>query len=556
MADDGFTYVTAIKDLMSDPAHTQAAALGSLDAALKKDEAALKSHGDAHGEAGKHVKEHEGFLKSFTSSLVPEIAVGELAAEGIKKIGESFVELGESIVEFGIEGVKFALESAEFRENMVEAFTITQGTAEEGEEVYNTISRLADAHHLDIGKSEGLAKELALSGVENVGQLASTVTAIGSLQRVGLEAGAEKVRRLIEQSEAAGHLVLPKKLGAVGFSLADLAKGLGETPKQLALDLKAGKITVEQGIRAIDEAINNGKVGQLAAKKFDLKDVATDWANVWRNLTEDVDSGPLVSALRNFVAIFDDGSASGAGMKEEIVSDVNTIIRYLGTGVEDVETFALEIELGFLKGKNAARPLVNEIESLSVSLPTMQALGADVEWVAENLTTAAIRAAYLVTELAKLQHWLGGEAAQALHAGGFASAEDFVGGLAEGIGGGTGLVVGAIRHLGTAGIEALREVWDSHSPSRVAMGVGEGIGEGVAIGADSSSGRAATAIGNVFAPPDFAGIGGGTGPSLTIAAGALQVNISGATGNADAIKEVAEEAFADLLERISLELGG
>jgi len=559
MSEGGFTYETAIHDGMSGPAHHEVAALGELEHAIGKTEKALGGLASAHEHAGKMSGEAKGFLKEFTGSLVPEIAIGEVAAEGIIKLGESFAELGEKIVDFGIEGVKFSLEAAEFKENMVEAFTIVSGTAEEGEATYAAIERMSVASHLNVGKSASLAKELALSGLENVGALESTVSAIGALQRTGLDAGAEKLKHLIEQSEAAGHLILPKKLGAVGFNMHDLAKGLGETPEALKKDLAAGKISVERGIAAIDDAINHGKVGQLAAKKFDLTDVATDWANVWKRLTEDVDAGPLTGALRNFVGIFDEGAASGRGMKDEIVSDVNTIIRWLGTGVQDVETFALEIELGFLKGKNAARPLLNEIETLGLQTPTLETLGTDVQWLAEELTKGAISAGALVAALIRIQQFLPSVGAEALHTGGYTSAESFVGGIADGMTGGKGQIVDAVAELGAAAVEALRKVWDSHSPSRVAFAIGEGIPEGMALGADSGADRAAAAVGDALSPPDFSGGDapkvGARSMTVTIEAGAIVVHGVGGE-SAHEMAELTLEQLTDVLRRAVQELGG
>jgi hypothetical protein len=101
MSEGGFTYETAIHDGMSGPAHHEVAALGELEHAIGKTEKALGGLASAHEHAGKMSGEAKGFLKEFTGSLVPEIAIGEVAAEGIIKLGESFAELGEKIVDFG-----------------------------------------------------------------------------------------------------------------------------------------------------------------------------------------------------------------------------------------------------------------------------------------------------------------------------------------------------------------------------------------------------------------------------------------------------------------------
>lgn len=557
---EGFQFETEIKDGMSGPAKAEVAALDSLESAAHRAEKAVHSLGAETEHAGKLSGEAKGFLKEFTGSLVPEIALGEVAAESIKKVGEAIYEVGERLVDFGIEGVKFSLEAAEFRENMSAAFSIVSGTADEGEKTYAAIERIASSQHLSIAKSGALAKELALSGVENVEALSASVSAIGALQRVGLEQGAEKVTRIIEQSEALGHLQLPKRLAGTGLNVegltASLAARLHETPEAIKRELQQGKINADVGIAAIVDSINSGKVGQLAAKKFDLKDVATDWHNVWQQLTEDVDSGPLTTSLRNFVSIFQDGSGSAASLKDEIVTDVNGIIRWLGALVDAGETMALRLELGFLEGKLAAKPMLDEMARVGIYTPSMFELGTAAQTLARYMTEAAVAAAYLVFEVQRVQGWLGGAGAAALHAGGQSSAEGFVGGLVDGLTGGHARVIGEIESLGRDAVNALRRVWDSHSPSRVAFDIGAGIPEGMALGADSGSDRAASALGDALSPPDFShGIGGGS-RSYTIASGAVQITVSGGSLDEETIHRVVTNALTDVLEQTVEELGG
>jgi hypothetical protein len=554
VSDDGFEFTTAIRDGMSGPAHAEVAALGELDSALAKSEKSLHSHAAATENAGRMSGEAKGFMKEFTGSLVPEIALGEAAAEGLKKLGEGFVELGEKIFDFAKEGVEFALESAEFKENMTEAFAVVSGTAEKGEETYSAIEKMAAAHHLDIGKSLGAAKELALSGVENERILSDTVQAQGALQRVGLEAGAEKLRRLVEQSEAAGHLILPKKLGAIGFNMADLAKGLHETPAELARDLKAGKIEVDRGIAAIDAAILGGNVGQLAARKFDLTDVATSWHNIWRQLVEDVDAGPLTSALRNFVDNFTEGSGAAGGMKDEIVKDVNAIVRVLGELVSDATTLFLKLELGFYEGKIAATPMIAEIHKLGLEGPNLHDIGDSAEHIAKAMVVVASATALAVGWIIKLE-----ELKDPVKIGGHEIGVGFVGGLVDGLTGGKFQVVKEVEGLGMAALDALRRVWQSHSPSRVAFDIGFGVGEGMGLGAEASSDRAARGVSDALSPPDFRGASSSAGPStrnVTIAAGAVQIHIAGSSVDVEAMREVVENALNDAIDRVNLELGG
>lgn len=558
---EGFEYELAIKDSMSGPEHAVQGALEGVEHAALKADHAVAHLGQTHESTGKHAKEHEGFLDEFTKSLVPQIALGELAAEGLKKLGEGFLELGEKIVDFAAEGVEFALEAAEFRENMVLAFNVVSQTADEGEKTYDAIEKMAVANHQGIQKALGLARELSLAGIENEQRVSNVVQATGELQRVGLEGAAEKLRRVVEQSESLGHFALPKKLGA-GFNLdslvADLSKTLGKTPAIIRQELKAGKIAADVGIDALTRSITNGKVGELAAKKFDLKDVVTDWHNAWQQLVESVDAGPLTSALRNFVGIFSDGTNSSAALKDELVSDVNAIIKWLGAGIDAATTFGLRLELGFLQGKLAAKPLLDEMARVGIITPSISELGQEIQVIAKWLTVAGVAGAFLVTEIQAIQGWLGKQGAGALHAGGHESAGGFVEGIAAGLLDGRGVVGAAATDLGNAAIAKLRAVWQSHSPSMVAFDIGQGVGEGMALGATSSSDKAANAVGAALSPPDFSGhsgMGGGH-RNVTIAAGAVHVEVHGAAANAEEIGAIVEEKLADVIERVNLELGG
>lgn len=553
---EGFEYETAIKDSMSGPAHHEAAALGELEKAVEKADASLHKLGEAHEHAGKSHEKGEGLVKSFTSSLIPEIAAGELAAEGIKKLGGALLELGEKVIDFGVEGVEYALESAEFKENMIQAFEVVSQSAEEGEKTYEAIEKMASAHHLDIGKTLAAAKELALSGVENEQIVSDSVQAIGALQRVGLDSGAEKLRRLIEQSEAAGHLILPKKLAGAGFTQEELAEKLG-LPK--GSDLKKLKIDTDKGIAAIDALINEGNVGKLAAKKFDLTDVATDWRNVWKQLTEDVDAGPLTSALKNFVSIFDEGSASGKVMKDEITSDINAIIAFLGPVVDDVEILVLRMVLGFQNGQHAAKPLVDDIKAMGLEGPDIASLGHDVEIFVAGLVHAAAEIAWVIAEW---QH-LGGEHEKAAKeakngAPWAAAAQSWIDGILGVLtGGGYVALESATSHLAQGAVDAFRNVWKTHSPSEVSADIASDIVAGYVVEMRGSTTKTGEAVAQAFAPTQTGSapaLGGGS-RSYTIAPGAVVIHVE-SHASASELQSIVENALTDVLERTSLELGG
>jgi hypothetical protein len=558
VAEGGFEYEVAIRDAMSGPSHHAAESLGDLTHALEKNEKALKKHGEVEHSTGEGLKMLGGkVIPGLTSSLEEmgealTAASGPLAAiiiaievlEGIKEVAEKVFDIGE-------EFVKTSLEAAEFKEATVAAFEVVGDAGQEvAEETYANIEKIANSHHLALDTAMKSARELALSGVEDEGILASSVAAIGDLHRVGLEEGASKVRKLIEESEAAGHLVLPKKLRGAGFTLDDLAERLGY-PK--GTDLKKLKIDTQTGIQAIDDLIEGGNVGKLAAKKFDLTDVATSWDNIWKELKEDVNAGPLTAAFKDFVGNFSEGKPAFASLKDEIVHDVNRIIEVLADVVSHSTNFALKAELSFLLIKLAIQPLTNEFERMGGTHDVIHALGNAIKFAADHMLRLAEGTATVLGTLSAVGA-VGG------HVGGTHTGESFVQGLVMSLYAGIPTVHAAGHDLSAAAHEGAKTGIDAHSPSRKAFGLGEDYGEGYAMGGEASRDRVAAAMGDMAMPdlPPASPAGGGSSSSrsvnITIEAGAIVVQ-----GGGESTHEMAEitlEQLADVVARAVEELGG
>lgn len=403
---EGFEYEAKVKDSASGPtdAATEAVkklgeALGKTDDAIKAHEKAQASLGKAHEKAGKAAEHGAGFFHEFTSSLIPEIAVAELLAEGIKK-------LGEAVVDLTIEGAKFALEAADFKEDTIAAYSAIYGSAEEGEKAFAQIESMAIGTHTKLEDAGQMAQNLMVAGIEDQNSIASVIEATANLRRIGLESGAAKLSRIVEQSAALGHFQLPKKLAGTGIRVEEvvneLAKSLHKTPEIIKQELKAGKIETEAGIAAITKVINEGKIGQIAEKKFDLSDLKTDWHNFWVKIFEDVNIEPLVNSLRGFAGIFDSGTASGKTFHDTITDAFNAIMSVGGQVIDWFTIFSLKIVLGFEEGKLAAKPMREELMKMGLTAPSLSGVGDALRTVAKYLTEGGIAAAYVVAELSKL----------------------------------------------------------------------------------------------------------------------------------------------------------
>ena len=313
MSDD-LEFDVALKNEISGPANEAKKSLHALGDEGKSAGETVEKLGHHVEEAGKHAEHAKGFFEEFSKSLIPQIALGELAAEGLKKRGEAVLE-----------GVKFAVEAAEFKENMVDAYGVIRGGVEEGEKTFRAIDDLARGLHMPTEKAHELAQSLMFQGLTNQKELTGTIEAVSNLQRAGLAEGAEHLKMAIERSLASGHFELQSRmLRGTGTSVDQVYTALAErlhiTTDAVKREMAEGKISVDDGISAITEAINTSNIAELAHKKFTISDALTDIKNSVRGLFQEADSGPLVDAFRDVSEAIKPGT-EGAMQFKEVLND-------------------------------------------------------------------------------------------------------------------------------------------------------------------------------------------------------------------------------------------
>jgi hypothetical protein len=314
--EDGYEYVVGMRDEMAGPAKHAAAGLDTLTSALKSSEAAGHKHasliGRVSGEHGKlsfAARESAGTLREFASDVLPGL-VGIASVVGAMKLG--------------FETIKFSINASEFKENAIAAYSIIKGTSEEGERTFAALDKTAREIHMPAERAHEIAQRLMLEGLESQKAVTDTVRAVGDLQRVGLEAGASKIQSIVERSVTVGHFEIgkgSKGLKGTGVTFDTLAAELGMGRKQFEQELKAGKISAETGIEAIDQVVLKGKVGALATKKFTISDAFVDMKNSIRSVFQESDASPLTSALQEVTGKFADGT-KGAGEMKEAINDI------------------------------------------------------------------------------------------------------------------------------------------------------------------------------------------------------------------------------------------
>jgi len=536
--DSGFEWIASLKDGIGKPAREGKAALHGLGDEIKKTEAELKKlqllqlqyrerGGNWKGIASQvgieasRIKLHladlnkahkgsmnveKGFFKEFSGSLIPEIAIGELVAEGVKKIGEGIGEL-----------VKFSVEVAEFKENTVSAYEVL---GKGGQAMFAEIDALAHNIHMPAQEAHALAQDLLTRGMEDDKMIAATIGAISAAKRGGPAGTSEKIQGIVERALSVGKLSVrgPRELAGTGINVeafyADLGQRLGKSRDVIKEELKAGAIDAKVGIAAIDDAINNGKIGEIAKKKLTFGDLVTDLKNNVVSIFQNVDTGPLVQGFQHFVSLFDTGQASGKGMQDAITGGLNEIIKWIGRGMDAFTTMFLKTEIGAYDLYISLFPVIEVLDKIVIGAGKM----VD-EWNKLGSGESRIDKALLA----------GSDMADPMQGLGFDAGKAFGTGLDEGAGAGL----------------------DAHSPSRKFMKRGMQMDEGLSAGLDAGMAQESLAA-SIEPPSAGGGSRGGSSTSVTIDVGGITIQAM----NGEEIAPLLESQVIDIFERVALELGG
>jgi hypothetical protein len=573
--DDGYEYELGLRNSLAGPAASAVTSLTEVESALVRTDRALHGvHGGAHTVASGISYAVRGFDDLARG--------GRYAANGVLDVGKAFQRLGPWLAGAAFVGgaaaiSHFAFEASEAKEQAVDAFGVLTGGAEQGARTFRALDTLADSVHAPAEKVAGLAKELLELGLTKQNSLLQTVRAVEDLQRVGLSSGADRIKSVVERSLAAGHLVLgrggagaARALTGTGVSEADVAAQLGLSPKQLEASLKAGKISVEEGLSAIDHAIIQGKVGALATKKFTVSDAFTDLHNAMRRVFQESDTGPVTDALRRLT----DGFADGTDGARQLSDVVDVAFRGVGTLIDAAhsigDAFADAADASFDAWDKAVDAITRINPFLSDEQKTQAIAKRHVQRHAELLGDAMVKqqqdfekvqdlakSGASTAEIQKLAKRLGLDVS-VLPPGHARPHTREPEGITREV---PGLEVrpeegtfsarippGSKKSLETMGGQAAdsveqgwREAAVQYSPSKVMMDLGSGAFDGLESGAQQGA--------KMFQESAPAG----RSVTVHVDVGGLHVPVS---VDADDFLPLLESQVADVFERVALELGG
>lgn len=397
----------------------------------------------------------EGISGSVSSlaALGPEVLLMAVAAAAIA--------LAAALAAAFVGMAKFALAQADSRRSMLLNLEAILGSADAAGQLEGVIDDLANTGLVTSERLEQMAKALATAGLRGK-ELEGTLRTLATVEStIGGEA-ADKLRSIIEKSAAVGHFELPvKQLAGTGVALenvyAALSTRLGKSIAQVKAELDAGKISIADGVAALNEVIEQ-KLGDVAAKKaLAFSAQMEKLSKNMGDLFEEVDIEPFLKGLQGVLGVFDDTTAAGQALKLVLKSVFDGVFAAAGAALPAVTAMMKEIIIAGLEIYIAVKPIASAIASFfgassggSAMVTAFRAIGQAIGFVVKaavlmmTITATIVGGAIaLLVGFASLTGRVFSGAAEAI-TGAFAALGSFFGGIASTIAGALGSVYDAV----------------------------------------------------------------------------------------------------------------
>lgn len=555
MADNAADLTLRLIDEASGPAKRIASSLGDVSSALKQ-----------AGTGG--------------GGLTAAITKGNILAEVLQGVGAMALRAGAAVIRLGFEAARSfteaVVQAAAFVEKTELAFKmLMKGSGDAGAQL-RRVTELAAKLGLPVQETaKSFQKLLAMQF--KPAQAEDLIKMTADLQMAG--AGAEETRRVLlalSQIKATGKLQGDEllQLADAGVSVdlvyQQLSKTLGKSRDEILKMQAAGKITADQAIAAIGEAVKT-KLGIKqfgeAGEKF-ATSTLTGMVNVFKARGELLllDIGqrivkPLQAAvgpiIRDLAAALNSPEFK-AGV-DGVVAGFTWILGAAKSAWPAVKEFAAGLITGFKQAWSALAPVFEgfkkafgdqEVDWKKVG----EAAGMVAQFLGHFVVNALAAVAVLATigvGIARAVVWFTelpgkiGEAAFAIGAKALELGTSIIDGLVNGITSGAERVIAAVKGVASSAIATAKSALGIGSPSKVFAELGMWSAEGFAGGMDAGAGDVRTASSQMTG----AALGGVAGPSGGAASvGNITVNVSLEGGSGSSAQELGE-AFASKLRR-------
>lgn len=415
------------------------------------------------------------------------------------------------------------------------------GSATLGAEFDAVVTQLASKVPMARGQIADLARELNLMKLgrrdmqAGLTAIAITTSAIG-------DAAGNVIKGVVQSSAAMKRFTLGARnmwgeyQGLAGSGLTSnevltaLAAQLGVGIQEAEKRLRTGRVSIKDGMRALEAATESRFGGAIAAK---MKAFDVQLSKAKENLDgmfRDVDIEPALDGLKSLLSIFDDSTVAGTMLKTLLNEGLGGISRALGVILPLGKDFFLEMMIGALEMYLAVRPIARQIRDWIEPFLTAKnaatagkvaiyglaaafglvaiAAGAAVALLVTPFVLAGLAIWSLVTTVSDAWDWLVNDAAAA----GANLIDSFVGMLTSGV----DRAMNAAKDLANSVAGAFKSALGIASPSKVFAAYGRYTVQGLVQGVEQEAPQAQGAVDDMAPTPPG---GGGTGAVARFGAG-------------------------------------
>jgi hypothetical protein len=528
----------ALKDLEKQQGKSSAASKG--DASVAQGAvSALKSKSAALGELKEKMtgalqaqEQGAGAVAGFKAALaaVPPVAKAVIAVI-------LAVVAGTAVLVYAL--ASFALASADAHRSFMLVLQGATGSAAGAREASAAIDAVRAKSSVATPELQKMAQTLALAKIKGA-LFQQTLQQMANVASIAGPQAAGKLEEILKKTTALGKFEIQgDALAGLGISMKDLAKEFGVSVAVLEGRMKAGKVSVEDGIDKMNKALNKrfGKVAEQQALSFgvQLMRLHENLAILFR----DVNIEPFLLALKDVLSVFDTSTSTGKALKFVLTETFSGLFAILAKLGPFAKAFFQGMIIAALTLYIALKPVARAIaeafgnkssaDNLALAVTAGQVAVYGLLVVVALLVAAwALLASPVLFVLGILGLLLSPIASIVSAMYELATSGNFAGsalveGFVNGITGGIGAAIGAVTSLGSAAMGALKSVLKIASPSGVFAEYGSFTSEGFAEGVGEGAPKAKSAVAKMVDVPKGGagsrGRGGGDGALVHVEGG-------------------------------------
>jgi len=486
---------------------------------------------------------------AFAGLAVAAVAVVAVVA----KIAGAVARVAAKLVRVGIA-------TAAWAEKTRMALGLLLKSDKAGAVAFTHIARLAAELGLNVQETTGQFKKL-LAMQFKVGEATDIIKLAADMKALGASAlEVQSIIRAIGQIKGKGVLQmeeLQQQLAETGISVKlvidALAKSLGKSSTEIRKLISAGKISADQGIAAIKQAVlqkmHIAKLGDAARKAGNtLTGLWERMKGQWELLKIQLGNEllpllqkQLAPAFRRLLKWMKTPAAAKAFQK--IVAVVKILVNWFSTAVRMIGGFIEGLGNGLAQGE-ALGATVGQFDAASI-----QKLVAAAVKFGEAVGKAISKVLALVDALHRvpgIDFATGPLQGGGLQAGGQKAGGSLALGLAAGIANHAGVAIAAATSLASKVSAAVGDVLQIGSPSKLMEQYGRWTAEGFGSGVEAAAPAAQKPMAALVAPSTAPG--GGRGQ-----AGPVTIYVT-ATDGEDVAKKI-RAALVQITEGVTIELG-